>query len=790
MTHAHAESIAALPLERKVELLTGSGYFTMHAAPELGLTSIRMSDGPTGVRGTEPGHTAALLPNATLLAASWDESLLAEVGQLLGEESEAQQVHVLLGPTINLHRTPLGGRLFEMFSEDPLLTGRLAAAYVRGVQSRGVAACLKHLAANESETLRTTVSSEVDEATLRELYLLPFQIAIEDSHPWCVMAAYNDVNGIPSTEHPFLLTQVLRTEWGWDGVVMSDWGATKTAGPAANAGLDLVMPGPRGPWGQSLVDAVKDGEVDESVIDQHVARLHLLGERVGAVEPTRMWPSDLPKPEQRRAQLTRLAAGGMTVLTNNGVLPLDRSAEVALIGRHAVATIGMGGGSAEVFPPYVVTAAEGLGATLPSLAVVDGVEVRERLAPALPHAVVDPVTGEPGMRLTILDADGAIVEERHMTTGKDHVTGPAHRLVLTAEIALDEPVAIGAIGVGSWQLRIGDTAVSLDLHARSGTLGEESLAPPTAATGVTASNGTRIEATVDIAAEFPHRNPWGTWGLSVAAVPVDDETLIARAEMAAAAAGVAVVVVGLTEEQETEALDKHTLALPGRQDDLVQRVAAAASKTVVVVNAATPILMPWLADVDAVLWAGLPGQEAGHAMAAALTGDIEPAGRLVTTFPSADGATPAWAVQPTVDGKIRYDEGTFVGYRGHAAKRAPEPLFWLGHGLGYSNWAYEEMHISGGTRVTVQLRNTGTRVSREVVQVYVEPDDATQPTRLVGWSAAEVGPGETAAVDVELDGRALQRWTVEGFVSVGDGRLVVARGLGDVRLDARLSVTA
>ena len=264
----------------------------------------------------------------------------------------------------------------------------------------------------------------------------------------------------------------------------------------------------------------------------------------------------------------------------------------------------------------------------------------------------------------------------------------------------------------------------------------------------------------------------------------EPETVIAEAVAAARAADVAVVVVGLTAEQETEAVDKTTLRLPGSQDELVSAVAAAAARTVVVVNAATPVLMPWLAEVDAVLWAGLPGQEAGHAVAAALLGDIEPAGRLVSTFPAADGAAPAWSVTP-VDGRVVCAEGTFIGHRGHYAGRAPAPAFWFGHGLGYASWSYGPASVSEGAdgpAVTVEVTNTGRRTSREVVQVYLEPAAADQPVRLVGWTAVSAEPGRTVPVRVETDPRLWRRWTDHGWDRLpSGGRLLVARGLGDIR---------
>jgi beta-glucosidase len=734
------------------------------------------------------GRVASLFPNATLLASAWDEQAAYEVGRLLAEEAMAQEIHVVLGPTINLHRSPLGGRLFEAYSEDPLLTGRLAAAYVRGLQESGVAACLKHLVANESETERNTVDSVVDEATLRELYLLPFEMAAD---AWSVMAAYNDVNGVAATEQHHVINEIVKGDWDYSGLVMSDWFATRTAAAAANGGLDLVMPGPGGPWGDALVAAVRAGEVDEEVIDDHLARLLLLARRVGALGTARTWPAALPPPDSdvRREQLTRLAARGMTVLKNDGdTLPLARTGAVALIGRHAVETIGMGGGSAEVNPPHQVSVATGLGALLGDrLTVLDGVEVRTRPVPS--RSLTDPVTGAPGIRVTLYDAAGNELEDRFCAQSKTMVgmdddfdgTVATARLTgrLTGGTDGSTEVELGVLGVGDWQVTVGSTTRSYALRADGNGFGEEVLTPPLRADRFEVAPGTLIEATVTLT------EPMGRFGLIGHTAPRATVEVIDDAVRAAAAADVAVVVVGLTEEQETESVDKSTLRLPGAQDELVEAVAGVARHTVVVVNAATPVLMPWLSRVDAVLWAGLPGQEGGHAVAAALLGDIEPAGRLVTTFPAADGAAPAWSVTP-VDGKLRYAEGTFIGYRGHFAGRAAEPAFWLGHGLGYGTWEYRDVRLVTGDApaITATVTNVGRRKSREVVQVYLRPVERDEPVRLVGWTAVTVSAGESARVTVQTDARMWRRWdTAAGaWTRLADGgEFLVARGLGDIR---------
>jgi beta-glucosidase len=822
--------VATLDLPTKVRLLTGATSFTLHGEDSIGLAPMAFSDGPTGVRGLKftGGDHVALFPNATLLASAWSEDTAHEVGEMLAEEAERQQIHVVLGPTINLHRSPLGGRLFEAYSEDPLLTGRLAAAYVKGLQGKGIGACLKHLVANESETLRNYMNSVVSEAALREVYLLPFEIAVEESQPWSIMAAYNDINGVAATEQDHVNTEVVKGEWGWDGLLMSDWFATKTSAPAALGGLDLVMPGPDGPWGEALVADVESGAVPESVIDEHVCRLLRLAERVGALggsdggggshgaggsDGHRAWPTESLAPDAptRREQLRRLATDGMVVLRNEGaVLPLAGSGSgpgtgtVALIGRHAVETVCMGGGSAQVNPPYQVSIAEGLRAAIGDrLTVVDGVEVRERPLPAAPGSISDPVTGTPGMQVEHADADGVVMLSEHVdgadvTTGWDEtLPRPTEQLRLRARLLEGGQVRLGVLGTGRWTVSLDGVELGGgDLAASGADPGEGMFKPPRWTTEVDAAPGSLVEAVLTIVRSEPQPGPdgklstlshvlasgMGVKSLVAGPVPPPADDVIAAAVEAARTAEVAVVVVGLTPEQETEGTDKTTLALPGDQDRLVAAVAAVASRTVVVVNAATPVLMPWAGEVDAVIVVGLPGQEGGHAVADALLGLREPAGRLVTSWPAADGAAPAWDVEPT-DLQLDYTDGLFVGYRGFHAGHADAPAHWLGAGEGYGSWDYESAELTeAGVRVTV--RNTSDRESREVVQAYFQPADADQPIRLVGWGSVTVPAGGSAEVEVATDARLWRRWDTaagEWGTPLTGGELLVARGLGDLR---------
>ena len=527
LTTDYAELVAQLSLSEKVALLTGSDVFTMAGNEKIGLAPINLSDGPTGVRGLKfsGGRKVTLFPNATLLSASWSTDTAYEVGQLLAEEAMAQDIRVVLGPTINLHRSVLGGRLFEAYSEDPLLTGKLAAAYVQGLQQAGIGACLKHLVANESETDRNTVNSVVDEATLRELYLLPFEIAITEANPWSLMAAYNDVNGQAATEQEHVNNEVVKGEWGYDGLIMSDWFATKTTAPAANGGLDLVMPGPDGPWGDKLVAAVEAGDVAESVIDDHVVRVLRLADRVGGLGTVREFPTDLPAPDSdvRREQLVRLAASGMTVLTNNGVLPLAGPASeqtVALIGRHGVETIGMGGGSAQVNPPHLISVAEGLErvARWTGLTVTDGPEVRTRPAPATDKVLRHPETGEPGVAVEVHAADGSLLEARsaemaQSMVGFDDVYPlPAASVTFRARTTLRGPVEIGGVGTGNWTLTAGGRTETFTLESGGG-IGAVMLAPPSSVQTVEITDDDLIEATAQLPTNADEDNPLAGVGL-------------------------------------------------------------------------------------------------------------------------------------------------------------------------------------------------------------------------------------------------------------------------------------
>ncbi len=793
--------LVKLTLEQKVRLVTGADWWALHPEPAVGLREIVLSDGPVGVRGRVHDDTdpSANLPSATAIAATWDLGLVERLAALLAAEARRKGVDVVLGPTVNLHRSPRGGRHFECYSEDPLLTARLGTAYVRALQARGVGATPKHYVANDSETERVTVDVRVDERTLRELYLRPFEDMVA-AGAWLVMAAYNSVNGTTMTEHP-LLDEPLKGEWGFDGVVVSDWFAARNTVAAGNGGLDLAMPADRSPWREKLVAAVRAGEVDERAVDEKVRRLLRLADRVGALGRER--PAPPPMPQRETAALLREAAAtGATLVANpRGLLPLaaDRLTRVAVIGPHAAHARTQGGGSAEVHAAYTVSPLAGLREALAGRAEVEyqpGIRLAEGLLPVGAPVATHPDTGEPGVRVELLDADGTVLRtdrrrggNLRYTTG-DVAPGTA-RLRATTRLRADEAGAwrFGFSGIGRYTLRV-DGEVVLDGGFDPADLDMTTAWADPPEEGVTRelADGQEVELVLEyqLMADAP-----ATVCLLGYERPVPDaDAQLAAAVAAAKAADVAVVVVGTTERVESEGFDRRSLALPGDQDALVDAVAAANPSTVVVVNAGSPVLMPWRDRVAAVLLAWFGGQEMGNALADVLLGVTEPGGRLPTTWPATEADVPVLETTPT-GGRLEYSEGIHIGYRAWL-RAGRTPAYPFGHGLGYTTWEYQDLTVTG-TTARVRLRNTGTRSGREVVQAYLSrPDSAVErPVRwLAGFALAQAAPGEEVTVEVPLDHRSFAYWSVADHAWVmepGEFTLAVGRNVVDTPLTATVS---
>jgi beta-glucosidase len=797
------DALSRIDLDTKVSILSGRDLWSLPPVPEIGLTSIVMSDGPIGVRGTtwSANDPSIALPSPTALAATWDPDLAREAGQLLGQEARRKGVHVLLAPTVNLHRSPLGGRHFEAYSEDPLLTGEIGAGYVAGVQDQGVATTVKHFVANDFETERFTASAAVSDRALRELYLAPFETILSKAGAWGVMSAYNAVNGVSMTNNAALQRGVLKGEWEFDGVIVSDWLAARDTAATANGGLDIAMPAMGSPWGQRLVAAVRDGSVPEEVVNEQVRRVLRLAARVGALAgaPESVPPAIRPAVIDGALLARQIAARSFVLAANaGGILPLDVAglSSIALIGALAKDARVLGGGSATVFPAHIVSPLAGLTDALPQsvrLSYAIGADPRtDKLAPAAAPQWA-------GLRATFRDSAGGTVYDTALATGAGRwlempagVDAEALASVeisgrLTAEIGGEHQ--LGIRGLGQFVLTAGGQAVFDGIvHPDSTDIAMTFLAPPEQRTAVTLGAGESIDVSLTQRVSLVRDLAAVSLSLGYGAPLAAADDLLAEAEDIARAADVAVVVVGTTDEVESEGFDRTTLALPGRQDELVRRVAAANPRTVVVVNAGSPAELPWADDVAGVLLAWFPGQEAGRALADVLLGRTEPGGRLPTTWPVTEADCPVLSTTPA-DGVLGYDEGVFIGYR--AWERSPvPPRYPFGHGLGYTSWEYEHL-TAGPARVTVAVRNSGTRPGREVIQVYAGPrvPDEGRPRRwLAGFASVTADPGQTSTVTIGLPERTWQVWA-DGWKTVtGDYAVQAAHSLDDVRLATTITV--
>ncbi len=807
------DRLAQLSLEQKVLLMTGADIWSLHPMPDIGLRRLVTSDGPAGVRGEtwDERSPSANVPSPTALAASWDPVRVERMGRLLASEARRKGVDVLLAPTVNLHRTPYGGRHFECFSEDPELTAMIGTAYVTGLQAEGVAATVKHFVANDSETDRFSVNALVDERVLRELYLAPFERIVAVG-VWAVMAAYNQVNGTTMTEN-ILQREVLKREWGFDGVIMSDWYATRTAAAAGEDLLDLAMPGPESPWTEWLLEAVQSGKISESAIDGHVLRILRLAARVGALDgltaatpPARPW-SD----EELSTELRASSAAGMVLIKNDGLLPLAASSlrQVAVIGPNTATARTLGGGSATVFPPYVVSPLEGLrSAFSDETRVVHTVGVRssDRTEIASKDLLQLPDGSGLGIEVIFFDADDHELGRQQRQAGSLMWWGPVQEGLNAADIdhlqlgtRLRVPesgrYSVGTSGLGQFRLVIdGETLFDETITLPFGADVVEGLMKPPQQLAVI-----ELEAGRDVLVELTYR-PTGegtelggadvtmlTVQLNVAPV-IDEQTEFDHAVRLAAESDVAVVVVGTNEEVESEGFDRTSLALPGRQDELVRAVAAANPQTVIVINSGAPVVLPWIEEVATVLVSWFPGQEFGNALADVLTGVVEPGGRLPVTWPASEEGLPS--VTP-VNGELPYDEGLLIGYRWYLATERT-PAFPFGYGLGYTTWAYEEITVDGDS-VGVAVRNSGSRPGREVVQLYASRSDTAverPPRWLVGCAAVEAAAGETVTAVITVGDHNFRHWDSSAhawMTEPGTYRLHAGRSVADILLSGVIS---
>lgn len=782
--------VERMTLEEMVSLLSGEDFWSLPAIERLGIRKLRMTDGPNGARGgggLVGGVKSAAFPVGIALGASWNPELTREIGAALADEVKSKGAHVSLSPTVNIHRSVTNGRNFECYSEDPVLTARLSGGFITGLQGNGIAATIKHFVGNESEIERTTMSSEVDERTLREVYLIPFEHAVKVAGTWGIMSSYNRLNGTFTSENSWLLTQVLRNEWKYSGVVMSDWFGSHSAAPTVNAGLDIEMPGPPRDRGQKLVDAVKAGEVTADTIRTRVLDVLRLMVRTGAIDddrPHRELAEDRPA---HRALIRRAGAEGAVLLKNDGLLPLKASGKIAVIGPNAKTAQIMGGGSAQLNPHYAVSPWDGLAAALGAdrLSFSEGCTNR-RFEPLLNQRFdvqyfnSTDLSGEVVHRDTMVGSEAFLVG--NIADGKVNPTAWSGRFTTSYTPQQSGEHRVGIAAAGLARVLVDGKLIADDWTnwQKGRTYFEEGSDEVVGTLPMEAGRAYQVvlEFTVKPAAVLA----FSAFRMGIGK-PLGDAD-IAAAVAAAKAAEVAIVCVGRSGEWDTEGSDLLDIRLPGRQDELVSAVAAANPKTIVVLQTGGPVEMPWLNDVSAVLQAWYPGQEAGNAIADVLTGAAEPGGRLPQSFPIEWNDNPVHSqdreIYPGLAGKVRYEEGVFVGYR-HYDRMGIAPLFPFGFGLSYSSFVLSDFAIDdsrfeadGTVVVSAMVTNTGEREGSEVIQLYVGDPEASVPRpmkELKAFAKVYLKPGEAKRLRLELSDRDFAYYSVGAMHWIVEARV-------------------
>jgi beta-glucosidase len=803
----------------RAALTGGADLWRTVGLPDAGVPVLKVTDGPSGARGDmTSGTTSTGFPCGAALGATWDTALLELVGSALAEETRAKGAHVLLGPTVNLHRHPLAGRSFECYSEDPELTARLAVAFIGGLQDGGIGACIKHYVANDQEHERMSISSELDEVTLRELYLRPFEAVVAEVDPWTIMAAYNRIGGEFATEHHRLQVEVLKQEWGWPGAIISDWYATHDTVGAANGGLDLEMPGPAQFLGPHLAEAVARGEVDQEVVDEASRRmLHLL-ERAGrfADPASELEPERSEQTPERDALARRAVGASVTLLRNeavstgsNGdgatVLPLAKDlTSLAVIGPGADPGWDQGGGSAQVSSHQLSNPLTGLRAALPDTDVrwIRGAALG-RFAPPIHHDLLEDGAWRVRFWSPSDDQGDPLYETRWRDLRWSFLGRKVPGLKNPTRVRAEFDAVMTPDQSGPWTFFLtaaGTASVEVDgervlFHEPQGPefqIFPQGLEGETVEVELTAGTPVTLRVVLDVHTKgvIPH--------VYAGAQPPDPSIEWEAAAALAAEADAAVVVVGTGLEFETEGEDRPDLVLPGDQDAFVERVLDAQPNTVVVVTTGAPVLLPWLDRAAAVVWAPFGGQEAGNGLADVLTGVVDPGGRLPTSWVHQQADVASDSFFPGADGHVTYGEGLLVGQRGLDAA-GTEALLPFGHGGSYTTFDWgtpvvQDVLAGESVWVTVPVTNTGERVGQEVVQVYVGPPggETGRPIRqLAGFAKATIPAGETVDVSVELKPRTLALWdegSVAWRVPAGTRTLSIARSAAAIECTVDVEV--
>ncbi len=769
--------LQSMTLQEKIALLSGQDAWRTTAIPRLGIEALTMTDGPHGVRadlpeaGRKSGFTT-VFPTGVSMAASWNPDLVEEVGAVLGEETLAMDCDILLGPCVNIVRHPLAGRNFESYSEDPYLAGEIGVAYVKGVQNQGAGVSLKHFAANNQEIERMRGNSIVDERALREIYLPQFERVVKSAQPWTVMCSYNRLNGEYASQNRHLLTEILKEEWGYAGPVISDWGAVHATAAPLNGGLDLEMPGPAKWFGALLSEAVVTWQVDEKIIDQAVRRiLRLVARR--KVSPKKAFAANTPA---HQSVARRLAEEAVTLLKNDrSLLPLDKNVvhRLAVIGPNAAECRIGGGGSSFAIPPYRVSPLEGLKNLLEEKVEIvyekgcDNAIDLPVVASECLHAPDGDSAGLRGEFFTNLDLEGKPAFTRNYPIASFwwYGSSPAENIPFdhfsarwTGTLSVPESghYHVQLYNSATARLYIDEKRI-LETRAAEFDLLTNAFASQTADLDLKSGQDYRVR--IEFIKESRETFANLQFRLARFFLPGEDQR-IAKAVELARNCDAAVIFAGYPEKHEQEGGDRPDLELTGPQTQLIHAVAAANPNTVVVLNSGSPVSMPWLEDVYAVLQAYYPGMEGGNAIARILFGEVNPSGKLSVTYPKRLEDTPAFDNYPG-GREVYYGEGIFVGYR-YYDRRNVEPLFPFGHGLSYTDFEYSGLQVDYTKdrfpiSVHATIRNAGKRAGKEVVQLYVTERAASlprPPKELKGFTKVALQPGETCEVHFELDARA------------------------------------
>ena len=805
--------ISNLSLEQKVSLLSGFDNWHTPDIKKYGIPKIKMSDGPNGVRGdSSTKQSSACFPSPILLGATWNEKLIKKIGSATGEEALFKDVDVLLAPTINLHRHPLGGRHFECYSEDPILTSKIACAYVSGVQSKGVAACLKHFAGNDTEYERHLVSSNIDEKTLRELYLYPFEMGIKKAKAKVVMSAYNKVNNIYCSSHDELINKILKKEWKFDGYVVSDWGAALETVENANGGLDLEMPGPAKTWGKNLVDAVKAGLVEEKKIDEKVKRILTVAKFTDRFNRKRIPERSIDKKSHRKL-IKKTAIEGMVLLKNEDVLPLDRNkiSNIALIGPNVKDSQIIGGGSAGLNPHYEIHPLEGVSNFLKDEKVkihyAKGCHV-DKYLPAFEKDICY-VQGkkEKGFEVEFFrgkNFDGEPIERKVLNGNRfwalqgfareflDEKERPelSVKFSTTYKPSISGEFEFEVFSIGLSRIKINGKELVDNWSSQKKGEAFFGFACAPKRNKIKLTKGK--EYLVEVEYEFEGRFPAIQFGCR----PPDPKNLLEEAVKIAKQSDAVVLVVGTNSDWETEGNDRKGLGLPSDQDVLIRKVLAANKNSVLVLNTGSPVSMPWIKSCPAILQTWFPGQEFGNALAEILFGKESPSGKLPTTYPKKLSDTPAYSCYPGKNLQMDYKEKLLVGYKWYEKKKI-EPLFPFGHGLSYSKFELKKVSLlkkKHEIKIKVKLKNIGNFSTFETVQCYLERKAVKADTpkkKLVDFKKLKVTKDKSKKLTLKVSKRDLSEWDVKKSkweIARGDYVIHVGTSVRDISITEEIKI--